>query len=316
MRLEKEISIYKANLFYLVTAIVFLFASAVTQLVNLYFSILITEVLIIAGGSILFMKRRGFSFKKAFRLNSLGFKNSMIIFSISLLTYPIVIFFQAIFVAFLQNFTELLPDELPMMITNMPLAVSVFFIAIIPGVCEEIMFRGTMLRAYAKFGRKKAIIMSSILFGIFHFNLGNFIGPTILGLVFGIMVYKTNSIFASMLAHAMNNSIAIGLSHIVFKNMDAIEDMAGGDADLDMMSTLIGFALIGLIVLLLMKLVKSLLNRLVDVSGEDRDEDKEIYDEEVTEGFKGKTTTRISSYIPLMVVAFMFFVFNIIFIFA
>lgn len=313
MRLKEEISIYKVNLFYLILAIVFLFASAITQMGGLYFSILVTHILIIAFASFMFIKKRGFSLKKAFRLNRLGMKNTILIFFISILSYPIVVFFQAIFVTILQIFTELLPNELPIEIANMPFITSIFFIAIIPGVCEEIMFRGTMLRGYEKLGVKKSIIITAVLFGMFHFNISNFIGPTILGIIFGIMVYKTNSIFSSMLAHTLNNTIAIVLSNILLKNIDIIEGMPTQDPNVDNVATIISFIIIGVVIIGLINLVKSLLNRLTPSNLKDIDdiEDEDVLDEPITT----TSTTSISSYFPLIVVAVMFFVFNIIFIF-
>lgn len=305
MRIEDELSIYKANLLYFILAIVFLFIGGSAQYLNLFFGILVTEVLIIALPSIWFIRKRDLSFRKTFRLNKIGFKNIALVFFITILTYPIAVFFQTIFVSILGSFIPLNPNALPEEISQISFLWSVFFVAIVPGVCEEIMFRGTMLRAYEKLGIKKAIIITAVLFGMFHFSLINFIGPVILGIVFGIMVYKTNSIYSSMIGHALNNSVALVLNHFMMKNMDTINDMAGQETDVDTLQTIISFAIIGMFIIILIKIVKVLLSKLTPSNVE--------YQEEI--GTEYEHNTNIFSYTPIIMVTIMFFIFNFIFIF-
>src|SRR5690606_32129033 len=98
-------------------------------------------------------------------------------------------------------------------------------IAIAPGICEEVMFRGTISKAYESLGYRKSIIITAILFGIFHFNIMNLVGPIFLGIILGILVYKTNSLYASIIGHAINNGIALSIGFLVTK-FAAIEDVS------------------------------------------------------------------------------------------
>ncbi len=75
------------------------------------------------------------------------------------------------------------------------------------------MFRGVILNAYNKLGYRKSIIITGVLFGLFHFTILNFVGPAILGIIFGIMVYKTNSLYSSIIAHTVNNGIALTIGY-------------------------------------------------------------------------------------------------------
>lgn len=310
MKIERELSIYKANILYLLLALVFLVLGGAAQSLNLFFGILVTEILIIAIPSIYFVRRSGLSLKKSFRLNKLGFKNIVLIFLITVLTYPIAVFFQGIFVTILDSIVTLKPNTLPEELSKVPFLWSVFFVAIVPGVCEEIMFRGTMLRAYEKIGIKKAILISGVLFGMFHFALINFVGPIILGIVFGIMVYKTNSIYSSMIAHSLNNFIALVLNYFLMENMDNINEIASQEVEVGFLQNLITFAILGIFIFLLIKIVKSLLNKLKPSAT--------YYMEEIETEYSYKEEREnldFLSYMPIVIVSVMFFIFNYIFIF-
>ncbi|OLS02393.1 type II CAAX endopeptidase family protein [Tissierella creatinophila] len=307
MRIREELSIYKTNLLYFILAMVFLLVGGMTQNVNIFFGVLVTEVLIIALPSIMFVKLQGLNLKKVFRLNKIEFKNIILIFFITILVYPISVFFQTIFVSIIDLLRPLNPDiiPLPVEISQTPFLWAVFFVAVLPGICEEIMFRGTILRAYEKIGIKRAIIITAILFGMFHFNIINFIGPTILGIVFGIMVYKTNSIYSSMIGHTLNNSIALVLNYFMMKNMDTINNISGQETDVDTLQTIMAFAIVGVFILLLIKIVKTLLNKLTPSTVE--------YLEEIETEYVHNNN--FLSYTPIIIVSIMFFIFNFMFIF-
>ncbi|WP_255261883.1 CPBP family intramembrane glutamic endopeptidase [Bacillus thuringiensis] len=82
-------------------------------------------------------------------------------------------------------------------------AITLSFIA---PICEEILFRGFILSRFTyKFGLKKAVIFSSICFGVLH--LSNVFGTTIFGIISCLMYLKTKSLFPSIIAHMVNNII-------------------------------------------------------------------------------------------------------------
>ena len=90
----------------------------------------------------------------------------------------------------------------------------IFLYAIIPGVWEEITFRGVILNSLkTKYSENLSIVVSSILFGIFHIITSiivnepgsmiifYFIMSTLFGLTWGYMVVKCESVLSSILAH-------------------------------------------------------------------------------------------------------------------
>lgn len=92
--------------------------------------------------------------------------------------------------------------------------VALIAFAILPAICEEVLFRGFLITAFK--GKKSAfrpVILSSILFGIMHIDFIRMIPTAILGLTLGYAVYNTSSIFIPMLMHFMNNGLVIFASY-------------------------------------------------------------------------------------------------------
>ncbi|MDD4211701.1 MAG: CPBP family intramembrane metalloprotease [Clostridia bacterium] len=89
---------------------------------------------------------------------------------------------------------------------------ALILVAVLPGIFEEIVHRGILLKGYTKeIGVKRALIYSSILFGLMHLNVGQVFYATIMGLLIGITVIVSGSIFPAMIVHFVNNAINIYL---------------------------------------------------------------------------------------------------------
>jgi len=85
----------------------------------------------------------------------------------------------------------------------------IFVIAVVPAVCEELLFRGLLQYNFTKgMGAKYGILFTGIIFAMFHFNPFAFIALMVLGIYFSFLVYKTDSIYSSIIGHFTNNFIA------------------------------------------------------------------------------------------------------------
>ena len=86
-------------------------------------------------------------------------------------------------------------------------AVMIITAVIMAPIFEEIIFRGIMLKGMTNNGVEpwKAIVISSVLFGLIHGNPWQFVGATLLGCVLGLVYYKTKSLLLPMLLHGFNN---------------------------------------------------------------------------------------------------------------
>jgi len=95
-----------------------------------------------------------------------------------------------------------------------PLAPFMNFLDFLTGVIaapivEELLFRGVMLHRFTfKWGLKKAILATSIIFGLLH---ADFIGAFVFGMVMCILYIKTGTIIIPIIAHMLNNLLAYGM---------------------------------------------------------------------------------------------------------
>lgn len=89
-------------------------------------------------------------------------------------------------------------------------AAMVIMVAIFAPLLEEILFRGIILKAMLNKGikPKKAILFSALIFGAIHGYPWQFLGAFLLGLVLGLVYWKTKSLLMSILLHSFNNFIA------------------------------------------------------------------------------------------------------------
>ena len=82
-------------------------------------------------------------------------------------------------------------------------------IAVMPGICEELMFRGFLIRFFEKGKFWQPVIISALLFALFHLDPFRFIPVLILGILLGYLSSRSGSIINSMLSHTINNSLAL-----------------------------------------------------------------------------------------------------------
>ncbi|MDK8090536.1 CPBP family intramembrane metalloprotease [Streptococcus intermedius] len=94
-------------------------------------------------------------------------------------------------------------------------SVSMFLYASFFGpVSEELIFRGAGLRTFEKYGRIFAILMSSLLFGLFHGNFPQFFFATFVGIIFSYVTLEYSILWA-MAFHIFNNLvIGDGLTYV------------------------------------------------------------------------------------------------------
>jgi membrane protease YdiL (CAAX protease family) len=90
------------------------------------------------------------------------------------------------------------------------LALAVAGIAIAPGICEELLFRGLLLRGIASSrGGAAAIAVTSILFAALHLDPAQSPGAFLLGLYLGASALVSGGTRAPILCHTANNLAAV-----------------------------------------------------------------------------------------------------------
>jgi sodium transport system permease protein len=83
-------------------------------------------------------------------------------------------------------------------------------IGLVPAFCEEFLFRGFIFNRLQQPNRiGQAIMLSSVLFGVFHRQISLLLINTLAGIVLSLIVYRSGSLFNSVMAHVVINTVAI-----------------------------------------------------------------------------------------------------------
>jgi membrane protease YdiL (CAAX protease family) len=106
--------------------------------------------------------------------------------------------------ALLKAFSETLAPH------EMPGWQMLVFLAVLPGIFEEIAFRGVLTYGLSKRLRPVALVLTvGIIFGLFHSALFRIAPTAFLGVLLTSVVLLTASIFPAMLWHGLNNALAL-----------------------------------------------------------------------------------------------------------
>ena len=100
-----------------------------------------------------------------------------------------------------------------------PLWLDVVTFALVPAVCEEVLFRGAILGglipsllgqpAGAWRYRLPMVLLSALLFGMIHLSWGRMVPTMLLGTSFAVAVLRGGSLWTAMAMHAVNNALVV-----------------------------------------------------------------------------------------------------------
>lgn len=97
--------------------------------------------------------------------------------------------------------------EVSDMITSNPLFVTIICAGILIPIAEEILFRGLIFnRIKCQYNFAAGLLISSVLFGIYHGNIVQGIYATLLGIFLGFAYHKTKSILIPIIIHMSSNT--------------------------------------------------------------------------------------------------------------
>ncbi len=109
----------------------------------------------------------------------------------------------------------------------------IIVVAIVPAICEEVMFRGYIQRSF-EFRLKPfwAALITAVFFGIYHFNPYGLFPLIGLGFYFGYAAYMSNSIAVPMSLHFFNNFTAV-IFYFIFGQDDSLSSSVDKNFDLN-----------------------------------------------------------------------------------
>ena len=189
------------------------YVGSIVQLQFKHWGILITLWGLILLPVILAIWYNKVSFKKSLHLKGFNLTALLgtilltlggLIFTIIFTQFQVKIFPESVKIA------EALEKVLSFKITGLHPLLGIFLFAISPGICEDLLFRGILLSSLKKrFSPTYTIIIVAMLFGIFHMHIFRFLPTAIIGLYLTFIVYKTGSVYLSIIGHSLNNGLAL-----------------------------------------------------------------------------------------------------------
>ena len=136
------------------------------------------------------------------------------------------------------------------------LASAVILSAVLPGICEELLFRGLMLSAWEERGSLRAVTTVSLLFTLLHGNLLGIPSEFICGVLLACIVISSGSLFAGMVFHTVFNSTLLIASYWA-RTVETDAEAAYTGA-LSLLPLLLGALLFGSILMFLMRRFRAL----------------------------------------------------------
>ena len=136
------------------------------------------------------------------------------------------------------------------------LASAVILSAVLPGICEELLFRGLMLSAWEERGSLRAVTTVSLLFTLLHGNLLGIPSEFICGVLLACIVISSGSLFAGMVFHTVFNSTLLIASYWA-RTVETDAEAAYTGA-LSLLPFLLGALLFGSILMFLMRRFRAL----------------------------------------------------------
>ncbi len=171
---------------------------------TLLFLFLIPILLILRVGKV--------NIKETFRFTGTNPLNFLLVMLMSLPTYlfaskviELINLLYPIPEQYISRFSEM------MSMNDASLWMKILVVAVLPGICEETVYRGYMFRVFRKFGIPAAVVISSVMFGIMHLDPFRLLPATLLGMWIAFLMIRTGSFYIAMLAHFMNNLIVVML---------------------------------------------------------------------------------------------------------
>lgn len=101
------------------------------------------------------------------------------------------------------------------------LALCLLYLAVLPGVCEEFVFRGAILSAFEEGGTRRAVVVTALLFALLHGSVEGLPMQFLIGLILGWLVIYCDSIYAGLIYHTTHNAATVILQFTINRSASA-----------------------------------------------------------------------------------------------
>ncbi len=212
---DREPGLSSALRLYLVVFVTLILVGSYFQGLHFEYGMIATQVLIILLPALIYLRRYQLDQVTFARFKPLNKEFLPAIMILAAALWLINIFIAAVIVGGLvrYGFEPLVVIEPPA--TWQQYLGYLVVLCVFAGICEEILFRGTIMPSLEKHGLVPAIIFSSLLFALLHGSLLSLISTFILGVMMAVIVIKTGSLWGGIIYHMLNNFFAATYLYLV-----------------------------------------------------------------------------------------------------
>ncbi|MFB0921563.1 MAG: type II CAAX endopeptidase family protein [Oscillospiraceae bacterium] len=114
-----------------------------------------------------------------------------------------------------------LVNPLESLMTDSNIYLELLVVAIIAPVMEELIFRKMLIDRIRVYGESTAILVSGLMFGLFHGNLFQFFYAFGLGCLFAYIYLRTGRVRYTMILHAVINGFGVLIAQLAVRSADA-----------------------------------------------------------------------------------------------
>lgn len=154
--------------------------------------------------------------------------------------------------------------------------ITIVLVSVLPAIGEEVLFRGGVARGLKRKNYLFAILMSGLMFSIFHGNAAQTVHQFFIGMVFAYLYFVTGSLLASMFAHLLNNLFAV-LFELALANVNITLSL-GVEIAIWVVVCIIGFVAMYFLLRYMMKISK-------EVKGLPQNQDKMAWAKDLVNAF-------------------------------
>ena len=174
---------------------------------NEYLAVVLLQILIFVIPGYLFLRFRGKSYTKRLRLKAPGFDQVLLVASSAGVLITGCFLLSVLMGTLSAGQSFVLYDTFTSRQdgTTMGVASLILAYAVLPAICEEVIFRGILCAEFEGRGVACAIAVSSILFSMLHFNLLAMPVYLFAGVTLALVLYTTRSVFCAVIVHFLYN---------------------------------------------------------------------------------------------------------------
>lgn len=192
--------------------------------------------------------------------NTPSFKNLSLVLIFSLVSIPIMSFIITLnesmrlpeclhsleqWMQTQENLNNEITETMIKQTSTYSLIMNILALALCPAICEEVLFRGLLMKWLYKVSHAKhlSVWLSAIIFSSIHLQFYGFFPRMLLGAAFGYIFLFTKSIWVNIFAHFCNNAMAIFAAFLYFSHYSQTHYSKIGNFDNAWYALLISFIL-------------------------------------------------------------------------